>query len=451
MFCEMHPALSAPVIMSCLWFSRAPEKSPGAHRYALTRQSVLVLAISTLVALTIALTRSASAQGALTRTALTRSAAITSALRNSPQAALAAADTASAFANIVLAHQWDNPTLNASVSMSVPTQHYSLDIPLDAPWIRTPRIAAADAARSAAQLRFAFATRAVTLDADTAYTQAQLSTARARLSQRTSRDADSLLVLARIRREAGDASELDVELATVFAGQAQNTAGADSITAQSALLRLQTLIGLSADSAAISVVDSLMLDATDVARVTSLPNGSGTSLLLGAASNDVTAATSRVLSERRKRLGAPSLSMGFEAGDPDNPGPRATAGISIPLPLFNRNRAALMSAQADLARAESQRRLTLLSTSAAVVAARRDVDAARLRATRSARLVASADRISALSLLAYREGASTLLLVLDAQRTARETLAQYFDDVAASRIANSVLRLLTTPAPEFKP
>ena len=422
-----------------------------ANRNELGRQRVLVLLTSTFIASSVMRASFVHAQTSPPRTSMTRTEAITSALRKSPQAALAAADTASAFANIVLARQWDNPTLSASVSKSVPTQHYSLDIPFDAPWIRTPRIAAADAARAASQLRFAFATRSVTLDADTAYTQAQLATARSRLSLRTARDADSLLVLARIRRDAGDASELDVELATVFAGQAQNSASADSITAQSALLRLQTLIGLSADSAAISVTDSLSLDATDVARATTLPNGSGTSLLLGAASKDVTAAASRVLSERRKRLGAPSLSLGFEAGDPDNSGPLATAGISIPLPLFNRNRATLMSAQADLARAESQRALTLLTTSAAIVAARRDVDAARLRATRSARLVASADRISALSLVAYREGASTLLLVLDAQRTARETLAQYFDDVAASRIANSVLRLLTTPAPEFKP
>jgi hypothetical protein len=43
------------------------------------------------------------------------------------------------------------------------------------------------------------------------------------------------------------------------------------------------------------------------------------------------------------------------------------------------------------------------------------------------------------------------VVVLEAQRAARETLGQYFDDVAASRAATSLLELLTTPVPESKP
>ena len=61
----------------------------------------------------------------------------------------------------------------------------------------------------------------------------------------------------------------------------------------------------------------------------------------------------------------------------------------------------------------------------------------------------SANRIATLSLVAYREGASALSAVLDAQRAARETLSQYVDDVATSRIAESVLRFysLTSVVP----
>ena len=38
------------------------------------------------------------------------------------------------------------------------------------------------------------------------------------------------------RRDAGDASDLDVDLATVAAGQQSNTASTDSLTFMSALL-----------------------------------------------------------------------------------------------------------------------------------------------------------------------------------------------------------------------
>ena len=66
-----------------------------------------------------------------------------------------------------------------------------------------------------------------------------------------------------------------------------------------------------------------------------------------------------------------------------------------------------------------------------------------MRAERSARLVSSADRVAALSLLAYREGASTLVSVLESQRSARETLSQYLVDVALARNTAALVRLLT--------
>lgn len=415
----------------------------------LVRVSRLTVAV-TLVGCALSVAdRSAIAQATSAKSPVTRQAAITSAISRSPQATLAAADTASATANVLVARQFENPILGTSFTQSAPQQHFTLDIPLDPWWIRSPRVAAADAARAASRFRFAFATRSIGFNADTAYTRAQLTVARSRLSARTSRDADSLLVLARVRRDAGDASELDVELAAVFAGQSRNAASADSVATQSAALTLQTIMGISTDSAHIVVTDSLMLETPES---TPLSSAAVTPLLVDAASRDVAAAESRVLTERRRRFGAPSLSVGFENINPGGPnGPLASAGVSFPLPLFNRNGAAVLSARAELLRAEAQLALTRLSTSAAVVATTRDAEAARARALRSTQLVASADRIAALSLLAYREGASTLMLVLEAQRAARETLGQYFDDVAASRTATSLLRLLTTLAPDSRP
>ena len=48
---------------------------------------------------------------------------------------------------------------------------------------------------------------------------------------------------------------------------------------------------------------------------------------------------------------------------------------------------------------------------------------------------------------AYREGAVPLATVLEAQRGAREMLAQYIDDIATAAIAAATLRVLTlTPS-----
>jgi len=48
-----------------------------------------------------------------------------------------------------------------------------------------------------------------------------------------------------------------------------------------------------------------------------------------------------------------------------------------------------------------------------------------------------------MSLTAYRAGAVSLPNVFEAQRNAREVLAQYIDDVAAAWIAGSTLRVFT--------
>src|SRR5213079_1358248 len=104
------------------------------------------------------------------------------------------------------------------------------DLPVDYVWLRGTRVQSAEAARAAAQYRYQFARAAIALDADTTYTRALAVLALAQLSRRTAQDADSLRRMAIARRDAGDASDLDVELATVNAGQHANVAAADSLT-----------------------------------------------------------------------------------------------------------------------------------------------------------------------------------------------------------------------------
>lgn len=377
---------------------------------------------------------------------VSRAEAIETALRRAPRTAVARADSMAAAALVVLARQRENPVFGASYSESTPQAHFSLDIPVNWPSARAPRIAAARAGLDAATLRFAYARAALALDADTTYTRAQAHAARAALAARTLRDADSLLVLARVRRDAGDASELDVELATIFAGQAANAATRDSLAAVAARLALQSLMGSSADSMPVGLADSLELSSATVATSTRIdavaPPGNTASLLVVASELESTAASARLRAERRRRLAAPSLSVGVETGNPGGPhGALPTVGIALPLPLFNRNDAAILAAQAEADRARASARLARLDASLAVAGARREASAARARVERSRRLVASADRIATLSLLAYREGAATLSSALEAQRSARETLAQFIDDVAQARIAESVLRL----------
>ena len=58
-------------------------------------------------------------------------------------------------------------------------------------------------------------------------------------------------------------------------------------------------------------------------------------------------------------------------------------------------------------------------------------------------MLESADRVAAMSLQAYGEGAIPLANVLEAQRNAREALGRYIDDVAAAHTAVALVQLVT--------
>jgi cobalt-zinc-cadmium efflux system outer membrane protein len=438
-----------------------------------------------LCGLTLAMAALAPCRTAAGQLPVTRADAERTALAAGPRVAIARADTAAARAAIIMARALPNPTVAASYTGSAPTRHVTLDIPIDAPWARGPRVSAANAAGRAARLRFLSERAAALLEVDTTYTRALASQARFRLSRQTARDADSLRTMAVARRNAGDASDLDVDLATVTAGQQSNVASTDSLTFMSTLLTVQTLMGMPADSIAIVLVDSLRLspaevggllgqaDSTLVSMASLAPSGAtmpgtpsgfpssgaaaGPSVPASPLTPSVAAAEASLRSaelaiarERRSVFGVPSLQLGVEWGDPtEDPPSKKTPviGVSVPLPLFNRNQGGIAQAAAERDRARAELTQARLMARQQLIEGLREIASLRVRVARDQDLVVRAERVAAKSLTAYREGASALPAVLEARRTAREVLGQYIDDLAALMTIQAELRVLTQTVP----
>ena len=380
----------------------------------------------------------------LSQQPLTRQEAVESAVSRGARAAVARADTLVGAAQLMAARQWENPSLSASYSKSVPNYHEIVDFPLDITGARGARVRSAQASRLASLFRFQFERAAAALDADTTYTRALAAREHVRLARRNARDADSLRRMAIVRRDAGDASELDVLLATVNAGQAANLAAADSLTLVSTLFDLQSVMGVSTDSVVITPIDSLTLPPDQRG------GGSSPQALPVAAAEQALAAAEQSISAQKRSVFAPfSIQGGIEHGDPSQPGVLPTFGVSIPLPILNRNRGGIAQAEAERERARAELALVRLETHNAIGRAERSRMLALGKIERDRVLVESATRISAMSLTAYREGAQGLPAVLEAQRNAREILSQYVDDLADAWIAIAVLRLYdlrtTTP------
>lgn len=394
---------------------------------------------------------------------VTRAEAVRIALSGGARLALARADSAAARARVLTARALPNPSLAASYSKSAPQKHVALEIPFDTPWSRGPRIRAATALGRAARLRMLSERAAAFVEVDTTYTQALAAESRFQLSRQTARDADSLRSMTQSRRDAGDASDLDVDLATVTAGQQWNIASTDSLNFMSTMLTLQTLMGLSADSGAIVLTDSLRLEAADTALTPpaglddpvagGLPaSGSPSISPLGtpnvvAAEASFQAAELALTRERRSVISFPSLSVGVEFGDPDAPGLLPTFGVVLPLPLLNRNQGPIAEASAERDRALAELSVARLEARQRLVEALREREVLRLRVARDADLVVRAQRVASRSLTAYREGASALPAVLESRRSARDVLGQYIDDLASLLKVNTELRALTQTVP----
>jgi outer membrane protein, heavy metal efflux system len=375
-------------------------------------------------------------------TPLTRAQAVRDAVARSPRSGILLADTASAFAQLLTARALPNPTMSAVYSKDTPNYHLTADLPVDYLWLRGLRMQGAQLSRSAARYRYTYGRALLALDADTTYTRVLASIARSQLSARTALDTDSLRRMAIARRNAGDASELDVQLATVNAAQQANIAAADSLTAISAILDLQAILGLPTDRIAITLTDSLTEPSDDAAATQQ-----GFTLPIAAAEASLQSALLATRVQRRSPWSGTGIMFGVETGDPGGTGNSLlpTFGLSLPLPFLDRNRGAIAQAEADRQRAQWELALARIESQTNIAHAERERANALGRIARDRVTVTAAERVATMSLTADREGAMALPNVLEAQRTSRDVLAQFIDDLAAAWIATASLRVFTMP------
>jgi outer membrane protein, heavy metal efflux system len=370
---------------------------------------------------------------------MTRASAIDAAARRGLRGAFALEDSVAAHADLDVARGYPNPVAQLTYSRAVPYYHGVLSLPVDYPWVRGARVHAAELGLRAASYQYAFERAQTRYDADTAYTRALVAAGHAALSHRNAVAADSLRRLALLRRETGDASDLDADLASINAGQAANVSAADSIAAIGALLDLQSVLGLPSDHPAVVLTDTLAMPGDQAVAVQG-PNGAEP-LPVAAAAAAVQSNESALTFARRSVLAQPSIQAGLEGGDPEQPYLLPTVGLSLPLPLFNHDHGEIALATANRDRAKLELELARRESAAAIARASRELDAAMTRARRDSTLLDAADRVAARSLVAFAEGASGLASVIEAQRSARDARGQYLDDLAAANTAVATVRL----------
>ena len=159
------------------------------------------------------------------------------------------------------------------------------------------------------------------------------------------------------------------------------------------------------------------------------------------------------LAERRialeKARGIPDITpfVGYKRVGVDN---TVQFGITIPLHLNNKNQGEIARAVADEKVAETEVALALNRVLAEVELAYRAYEAARTRVeTFQRELLAQADESRDLAQFTYREGATDLLPLLEAQRTRTDIRQQYLRTLFDYQV--SILLLESAIGGEIKP
>jgi cobalt-zinc-cadmium efflux system outer membrane protein len=357
---------------------------------------------------------------------------VETALTRAPRVAIARADSAIGRAKILTARAYPNPTIALVYTKDTPQRHVELEQPFEWGGVRSARKHAAEASLLAATYNLAAERAALRFDVEVAYVRAAGAQAIMRLSVRNAADAAELLRITRARQAAGDASELEVRIAAVFAGQAQNQTFTDSLDAATTLLELQSLMGIQSTGVDIVLTDSLE-------AITTASTDSAIALRTLAARAELSSEQANLRLASRSRWPAPSLRTGFDWHDPEGTekGLLPILGIVLPLPIWDRHRGEIAEARATITRANASLELVQLETRNALAIAERERDVSRLKVERGRAVVQEAERVAALTITAYRDGAQPLASVLEAQRSARDALRDFVVNLQDSRIAEA--------------
>lgn len=359
--------------------------------------------------------------------------------------ALAAGRVAESVAAARGERAWGNPAAIVQYTGSTPRRHAEIDQPFDGLFTRGAVSRAGRFDVAAARADSAAMTRELRHDVTDAYFGLVAAGSAAEVTWMQARASDSLSAFAVARLAAGDISLLDREAAALDAAQAARAAAKADDELIGARYTFAHALGdsiVTAPAALTTPLDDGLGDAFESPR-TLIPlipaMAARTPEVLGARA-DSAAAAARASAAARGGWPVPTLQAGAEWDDPANPtaGRTILAGVSVPLPLWDRGGAARALAAARLQQAAAHLREARLTavTDGARLAEHLDSTRRRALATRdSAAIWATSMRGRAVR--AYRAGQTGMIPVLNALRSERETARAVLEDLQAYQQARA--------------
>jgi cobalt-zinc-cadmium efflux system outer membrane protein len=337
-------------------------------------------------------------------------------------------------AEVRAAGQHPNPDLSFETTRDTPHQTLSLDIPFE-PWKRSHRI---DLARE--QLRLADVDEKTALQAlrrrvRTAFYGLLAAEESAGLARTMQDVAERLRQAAQARFDEGAAPRLDVMQAELGVARAR----ADLELARSARGAAQADLNALLNR---PPSEGLTL-AGDLAEAPPLPLVDRANAVAAASNADLLAAEREAAIENRRlsllkaeRFPTPIFSLGAVFNAPGEFDVGGRAGLSLAVPVFSRNQGEIAGSLARIDQVRIHRDALRRSIEARVFAAlgRAEAQRAQVEAYRQT-VLPTATTIESLAEEGYRLGRSSVLAVLDAQRSLRDVKIEYLQALLAQQSA----------------
>lgn len=284
---------------------------------------------------------------------------------------------------------------------------------------RSARASAAQAEVQAAQQRAQRAQADFRFDLAVAYAEAEASDRRLVLAQDALGSAVEDARIARAFVEQGrepDLRRIQAEAAVQAARATVDEAKAARATA------FANLTALAGAPAPITSIPVSLLDETPSHSATNTPAASrAPGLLVAQAERE--AAQRRLTLERRRAVPDVNVSVGFRRFE-DGDTSALVAGVSVPLPLFDRNRGNISAVQAEVTAAEARLNAARLDAEATVRAGTARAAAAETRLTAAREGERAAQEAYRLTRIGYEGGKLSLAELLVARRALTDARVQ---------------------------
>lgn len=291
--------------------------------------------------------------------------------------------------------------------------------PLELGGKRSARIAAGRAEVTAAQARARNVQVGYAFDLAVAYAEAEASDRRLGLAEETLALAQEDARIASALVDAGREAELR-RLQAQTAVQAAR-AGVDEARATRAVA-FANLTTLTGSPAPLTSVRESLLDSRSP-LVPGFSPASATAAAFVAAQAEREAAARRLQVERRRAVPDVTVSVGFRRFSEDD-ATAIVAGVSAPLPLFDRNRGNVAAARAEISMAEARLNAARLEAEAAVGTSATRVAAAETRLAAAQEGERTAQEAYRLARIGYEAGKLPLVELVNARRALADARAQ---------------------------